>query len=295
LRQDHSANLLAVLQGFYAVEQFAPDYTSELIRLTRRSYGALAFSDALGGRGGEAFRVVAERAVVLRPPPPGVIEDYTAELRERAWRPPWDDPLRMLLYTVFQERATQVNYLNTAAIARGASDQPQVCKLTSTQCWRRSQPRSPPTRRPTTTSSSRGARMCLYYFPEDTLAALVDVLRQFAMPSMNLIPNYDVFVKELYNGKIYGSRQYARNVVRSALEGLGVTNVRRIEAGLRRCRLAPDENGEVRNGVPDGIDFPVLESTVRRLFDRVARYETEAGLSDIDPTSFVRNSWPGDG
>src|SRR5262245_42721159 len=37
LRKDHSDNLRTILQGFYAVEQFAPDYTAELTRLTRRS------------------------------------------------------------------------------------------------------------------------------------------------------------------------------------------------------------------------------------------------------------------
>ena len=39
LRRDHSPQLLAVIEGFYAVEQYAPDYTAELTRLVRGRYG----------------------------------------------------------------------------------------------------------------------------------------------------------------------------------------------------------------------------------------------------------------
>ena len=40
-------------------------------------------------------------------------------LREKEWTLPFEDPLRILFYQVVQERATQVNYLNMALIAKG--------------------------------------------------------------------------------------------------------------------------------------------------------------------------------
>jgi RNA polymerase sigma factor (sigma-70 family) len=53
------------------------------------------------------------------------IEDYTHDLRANAWRPPFDTPLHMLFYTVFQERATERIYLNLAKIARGENKAPR--------------------------------------------------------------------------------------------------------------------------------------------------------------------------
>jgi acyl-[acyl-carrier-protein] desaturase len=290
LRKDHSAPLRAILQGFYAVEQFAPDYTAELTRLTRSNYGRSHFQLRWGMEEEKHADLWRNALLFSGHRTPAWVESYTAELRERAWQAPWDDGLRMLLYTVLQERATQVNYLNLAATARGANPRPPF-----------TDDADPVLAKAATVIAAdeaahydfflEGARMYLYYFPEDTLAALSDVLRQFAMPAMDLIPDYGAFVEALYAGAIYGNRQYARDVVRSALGKLGIANFRRVEAGIRRSRSAPEANQEVQTSVGHGVEFPVLESAVRRLFARIGHYEAETGLADTDPTLFGRNSW----
>src|SRR5271168_4096584 len=43
IRRDHSAELITVVEGFYAVEQYVPDYTAELTRMARSSYGQSQF------------------------------------------------------------------------------------------------------------------------------------------------------------------------------------------------------------------------------------------------------------
>jgi acyl-[acyl-carrier-protein] desaturase len=196
----------------------------------------------------------------------------------------------MLLYTVLQERATQVNYLNTAAIARGenpcpafANDaDPVLAKVAAVIAADEAAHYD---------FFLEGARLYLYYFPEESLTALVDVLRHFAMPSMDLIPDYGAFVRELYAGEVYGKRQYARDVVRPALDKLGVVNLRRVEAGIRRSGTPPDESAAVGTGVGEGVEFGVLESAVRRLFSRLALYEMESGLAAVDPTVFAESPW----
>jgi acyl-[acyl-carrier-protein] desaturase len=135
-----------------------------------------------------------------------------------------------------------------------------------------------------------GARMYLYYFPEETLEALADVLRHFAMPAMGLIPDYAAFVRELYDAEVYGDRHYALDVVRPALRKLGIANLRQAEAGLRRSRRAPNGGGAAPFS-GEGVDFPVLESALRQLFQRIGRYEAETGLATVDPTPFVRYRW----
>jgi acyl-[acyl-carrier-protein] desaturase len=290
LRKDLSVPVRAILQGFYAVEQFAPDYTSELTRLLRRSYGRSHFQLRWGMEEAKHADLWRNALLFSGHRTAEWIEDYTEELRERAWRPPWDDALRMLLYTVFQERATQVNYLNTAQLARGQNRQPPFVNDADPVLAKAAVVIA-------TDEAAHydffleGARLYLYYFPEDTLEALADVLRHFAMPAMDLIPNYGAFVSELLDGGVYGKRQFARDVVRSALGKLGIANVRRIEAGIRLSRNVPEAGGEARPVVGDGVEFSVLESAVQRLFARIGRYEVETGLADVDPTLFSRNAW----
>jgi acyl-[acyl-carrier-protein] desaturase len=304
LRQDHSVNLRTILQGFYAVEQFAPDYTVELTRLTRRSYGRSHFQMRWGAEEEKHADLWRNALLFSGHRSPAWLEQYTLELRERAWQAPWDDPLRMLLYTVFQERATQVTYLNTAAIARGANPWPAFANDADSVLAKAA----------AVIAADEaahydffleGARLYLYYFPEETLTALADVLRHFAMPAMALIPDYGAFVRELYDGEVYGKRQYARDVVRPALNKLGVVNLRRVEAGIRRGRTPPGgaqpagadaspQSGQSETGansVGHSVEFPVLESAVRRLFIRLAESEAKSGLAAVDPTTFVRHSW----
>jgi acyl-[acyl-carrier-protein] desaturase len=290
LRKDHSENLRTILQGFYAVEQFAPDYVVELTRLTRRSYGRSHFQMRWGAEEEKHSDLWRNALLFSGHRTPEWIEQYTMELRERAWQPPWDDPVRMLMYTVLQERATQINYLNTAVIARGENPWPALANDAD-----------PVLAKVAAVIAAdeaahydfflEGARLYLYYFPEETLTALVDVLRHFAMPSMDLISDYGAFVRELYDGEVYGKRQYARDVVRPALDKLGVVNLRRVEAGIRRTHTPPEPSDEVGKSVGAGVGFSVLESAVRRLFTRLGQYEEESGLAAIDPTTFVRHSW----
>ena len=72
LRHDLPSEIVTALTGFFAVEQYAPDYTSELVNLVRRSHGRSHFQLALGQRGREARRLLGERRAVQPPAQPAV-------------------------------------------------------------------------------------------------------------------------------------------------------------------------------------------------------------------------------
>ena len=289
IRKDLSPNLRTILQGFYAVEQFVPDYTTELTRLTRRSYGRSHFQMRWGMEEERHADLWRNALLFSGHRTADWLERYTEELRQQAWGLPWDDPLHMLLYTVFQERATQINYLNTAAIARGenprdpfrADADPVLAQAATVIAGDEAAHYS---------FFLEGARMHLYYFPEDTLEALADVLHHFAMPAMGLIPDYARFVEQLYDAEVYGDRHYAVDVVRAGLRKLGIANLRRVEAGIQRSRSVPDA-GAAASYAGEGVQFEVVESALRRLFLRIGRYETETGLAEVDATSFVFHRW----
>src|SRR5262245_50580237 len=224
LRHDHSAEFMTVIEGFYAVEQYVPDYTAQLARLARGNYGHSQFQLRWGSE--EAKHADLWRNVLLfgRARTPDLIERYTQDLRANAWKAPFDTPLHMLFYTVLQERATQLIYLNTARITRGDYPGPGYAD-----------DRDPVLARAIATIAVDEAahydfflelaRVHIYYFPEESLRALVDVFRNFVMPATAIVPNYDAFVKVLYQAQLFGPRIYARDVAKQALAALGITSV----------------------------------------------------------------------
>ena len=118
IRQDHSESLLTVVEGFYAVEQYIPDYTSELTRLVRKGYGHSQFQIRWGAEEEKHSDLWRNVLLFSRGRTADQLENYTRNLREVAWNAPFDTLLEMLFYTVFQDRATQLIYLKTANCAR---------------------------------------------------------------------------------------------------------------------------------------------------------------------------------
>ena len=291
VRQNHSEKLMTIVEGFYAVEQYAPDYTAELTRLARKYYGHSQFQIRWGSEEQKHADLWRNVMLFCRARSPDQIEQYTQALRERAWTAPYDTPLEMLFYTVFQERATELIYLKAASIVRGQSGHPVYANA-----------RDPVLEKAISTIAVdeaahydfflEMARLHLYYFPQETLEALVKVLRTFVMPAARIVPNYDAFIEVLYEARVFGPHIYGRDVAKPALAALGVETVKAVEQGILRCREAPDRDGHVHpNPLYDGCNFAVLESAVRRLFHRLGRYEDEVGLTSIQASKFERCTW----
>lgn len=290
LRQDHDDWLMDIIEGFYAVEQYAPDYTAELTQLARSSYGHSHFQIRWGSEEEKHSDLWRNVLLFSRSRTPEQLEQYTCELRANAWKAPFDTPLEMLFYTVFQERATQLIYLKTASLVRRGiasyaeydTPDPVLAKAISTIA--------------VDEAAHYGfflalSRVHLYYFPEESLKALVTVIRSFVMPAARIVPNYDAFIKRLYDSHLFSPSMYGREVAKPALSALGIKCVKEVERGLVQTQSTPGLDGGDRPNPFTGCNFAVLESTVRCLFDRVNRYESEIGLTCIQPTVFTAIKW----
>ena len=288
-RKDHSPELLRILEGFFAVEQYVPDYVLTLLKVIRTSHGRSHFHLRWGSEE-ERHADLWHNCVLFSGQRSGNwLREYMEELRTNAWELPWEDPMHMIFYTVFQERATQVNYLNTAVIARGNSPMPefandqdpileQACKIIAAD------------EAAHYNFFLEGARLYLYYYPAQAIEAMHNVIKYFSMPAGNLIPNYDHFSELVHRVGIYGPREHAKDVVQLALKNLGVAGRKALENGIRRTRLVPDENGNLRESATfDGIDFESIQGHVRRLFGRIEDFEKQVGFDEVDPTKFVPN------
>jgi len=291
LRTDHSPEVNKLIEGFYAVEQFVPDYTSKQVMLTRKSHGRAYFHLRWGSEEQKHSDMWLNALLFLRHRTLGWIKEYTHALRQIEYELPWDDALHMLFYAIVQERATQLNYLNTAVIARGGSEKPEL------------KGDADPILEQAAVTIARDevahysffleiARVYLYYYPARALEAMMDVLKNFAMPALDILPNGAEFYELVHRTGVYGTRIFARDVMQVLFEQLSVTGRKAVEEGVRRSRQVPDENGVLRDTAVFGaLDYKAVEDAVKRLFGKIKTYEQETGLADVDPTSFVASGY----
>jgi len=287
IRQDHNYEVNRILEGFFAVEQYVPDYVESIVDLIRKSHGRSHFQIRWGSEESKHADLWHNAVLFSKFRSPEWLRNYMGELRSNTWKLPWEgDPIRMIFYTVFQERATQINYLGMGVIAKGQSKVEkfkdsadpvlvQACKLIAID------------EAAHYNFFLEGARLYLYYYPAQALEAMHDVIKYFSMPAGALIPDYNEFSTIVHKAGIYGPREHSRDVIQKALDNLGVASKRLLEEGIRKTRLVPDEDGNLREtAIFPGLDFKHVEDAVKRMFDRAGKYEAEIGFDEIDPLEF---------
>lgn len=282
--------IMTVLTGFFAVEQYAPDFTSNLVNLVRRSHGRSHFQMRWGSEE-EKHADAWENAVLFsRQRTPQWIEEYKERLKSQTWELPFPDAIHNMVYTVFQERATQLNYLNMMKIAQGKSDKPHlqgysdpvIAKVAQTIAVDEAAHYN---------FFLEGVRMYLYYYPERTLNAIKSVISDFTMPAGHLVPEWEKFFETVYRAGIYGPRDFSRDVMQVAFRNLGIESRKALEQGLKKTREIPDFEGQnFRTSIIwDTFDYGSIEGDVKRLHVKIKDYEKGVGFDLIDPTEFIEN------
>jgi acyl-[acyl-carrier-protein] desaturase len=290
LRQDLPDEIMTVLTGFFAVEQYAPDFTSSLVNLVRRSHGRSHFQMRWGSEE-EKHADAWENAVLFsRKRSPAWLEDYKDRLKGQQWVLPFPDAIHNLVYTVFQERATQLNYLNLMKIAQGKTDKPHLQGLEDPVLAKVAQ----------TIAVDEaahynffleGVRLYLYYYPQRTLEAIKSVIGQFSMPAASLVPDWEKFYETVYKAGIYGPRDFNRDVMQVAFRNMGIESRKALETGIKKSREVPnfEEDGVVPTIIWDTFDYGAVEGDVKRLHAKIQDYEAGIGFDEIDSTEFVEN------
>lgn len=285
LRRDHGDEVHTIIEGFFAVEQYTPDYVLPLLRLVRRAYGRAQWHMRWGAEEAKHADLWRNTVLSLGRRSEVWMDGYTDCLRGREWQLPWDSALHMVFYQVIQERATQVSYLNLGLAARGQlSRLPEsrdatladVCRLITVDEAAHYH------------FFTEVARLLLYYDPDAAVAAFADVLRHFSMPAQDLIPDYDAFGRVLHATGVFGRTIHYRDVVQPVLSRLSLPAVRALEEGVRHAREIPDEDGVRRTSAfLDVLDLDSISAKVRTLFGRTAAHLDAAGLSGTSDTSWT--------
>jgi acyl-[acyl-carrier-protein] desaturase len=282
LRQDQPDAIHIAIEGFYAVEQFVPDYVRTLLRVIRESYGRSHFHLRWGAEEEKHADLWRNAVLSLGRRSVAWVEEHTRILRAQTYELPWDDPLHMLFYAVFQERATHVVYKALeSAVGSGSATvtavpDPVLARAAATIALDEAAHYH---------FFLQASRLYLYYFPEQAVRALVDVLRHFSMPAHDLIPGYHEFGRVLHESGLFGRRAHYTDVVQVTLNHLGLPGVRAVEAGIRRSRTRPDL--DVRGPYSGWLDSVRLERGARGVFTQAARYARDAGVGHTLNAEFL--------
>ncbi|CAN5196468.1 hypothetical protein BH11PAT4_BH11PAT4_8930 [soil metagenome] len=286
MRQDHSDEVITILRGFYAVEFYVPDYVSTLLKHIRQSRGRSHFHLRWGAEEAKHSDLWMNTLLFSGRYSLKELEDYSAELAANSYELPWEDAAMMLTYTVFQERATQVNYLGLRKIADGKSE-------VGTYAGAADPVLSSACRFIATDEAAHYnfflqlLKLHLYYFPAETVESIVKVIRHFTMPAGDIIPGYDHFSKVVSKAAVYGPRQHTKDVIRVVLDQLGIESVKDLEGGIKRLRVVPDMDGNFREtAIFEGLAF---DDGRPQLFGSIEKHEDSYGLPQAFRTTFVPN------
>lgn len=285
IRTDHHPDVLKVIEGFFAVEQYVPDYTREGLNLLRRSFGRSQFQLRWGAEEAKHADLWRNTLLFAARRTPDELDEYTEALRENAWELPFEDPMKIIFYTVFQELATKLNYTNLQNLVKGKGNvenptihiDPVLEKVAQTIA---------------TDEAAHYAfyleigRVMFYYMPAESLEALWDVLTNFAMPAQAIIPNWTAEIQDkIINLGLYNGRTFYNDVLQVALGNLSIENRLAVRKGIQRVRQVPTEDGEMRDTIAaEVLDVPQLTESVRRAYGRVQDHEAKVGLDLVDST-----------
>lgn len=284
-KTDHSDEMLIILEGFFAVEQFSADFTMGITQVIRKHHGRAAFQLRWGAEEQRHGDLWMNCLLFSRRRSRDQIEKRMSALRDvPQWEPQWNDPIRMVMWQVFQERATQINYINVAKAADGNPESdlkkdvdPVLNHVARTIAVDEAAHFN---------FYLEAARLYFYYFPEETAHALLDVVRNYRMPGRELLSNYSEFGKTLQTTGIFTLKEnYHLDTLKFCLKHFGINAIRTFEQVV----LGTENTDSKERTIFRAINFDFLEESVRKTFSKINKYERETGLSQVINTNFVEN------
>jgi len=229
-----------IMEAYMAVELYLPDYTSKILHLIRRSRGRAWFQANWGYE--ESKHSLALEMWLTRSGSrtDEEIRGFEEEILSREWMLPYESPLEMIVYTVFQEYATKLNYHGLRRAAQESND-PALDKVL--------------------TLLARDEVAHFEFFKNGVLIhmeqnrdkvveTLNHIIKTFRMPAQDIIPDWDSRDQLIRDMHIFDDRIYMREVVGPVLKALKVSREELREA---RHRLNAATTEKCLRGVPDRV------------------------------------------
>jgi acyl-[acyl-carrier-protein] desaturase len=206
-------DLVSIVEAFWAVEMFIPDYNAKILSQFRKTRGFAWFQLNWGYEESKHSRALEEWLLRSGHRTEKQVDEMADRLFQKEWEMPHKDPRKMFLYTTFQELATQVNYLGLEKLCRDSKD-PALSKALLL------------------IAADEGNHHRFFcdvtksFLEEDRAGTLEDfayVLQHFEMPAHTLIPNWSRYGDLIEKSGMYTGKVFVRRVLFPVMERLGIT------------------------------------------------------------------------
>jgi acyl-[acyl-carrier-protein] desaturase len=184
IKKDAPESLVLVAETFCCVESYLPDYVSQGINIVRPYFGQAWFSANWAYEESKHSLALMEYLLRSGRRTPTQMFDLQNELMLAGWKLPFSDARQMTIYGCFQEMATFVIYVKQEQNAKEVGDE---CLATIFRLNARDE-----------------IAHCRFYqdvvkvlLEEDragTLKDIAHVARNFQMPGVGIVPNYEARV-----------------------------------------------------------------------------------------------------
>jgi len=215
--------LVDILEAFYCTEMYLPDYTARLLHLNRQNQGLAWFLANWGYEESKHSRVIEEWLIRSGRRTPERMERLNEDILAGEWLLPFETSRQMLVYTLLQELATQLSYINLSKLTAPAGDvalQRLLLLIAGDEG-----------------SHHRMFASCLkVHLASDrrgTIEDIAHVVRNFEMPAHDVIPDWQRRGATIERRGVFGPRPFVRRVLLPALEHIGVER-RELPIGTRQ-------------------------------------------------------------
>lgn len=221
-----SEDLTKVVEGFFAVEFYLPDYIARVLEMIRRSRSRAWFTAVWGyeeskhSLGWETWLMSAGKRTQKQ------LRDYQEMLMEVELERNFDTPSQMIIYQMIQERMTYINYKNALKLAEVEGD-PALVKTAHYIGIDEVAHHA---------FFLRGVQLYLKYYPERTMDDLLLVFKEFQMPATDIIPNWSEVAEAILRLGINSARIFVKDVRNPILDTLGFEGKRALEEAAQAAR-----------------------------------------------------------
>jgi acyl-[acyl-carrier-protein] desaturase len=208
-----SDNVALIVESFMAVELFLPDYTSKILDLVRKSRGRAWFQANWGYEESKHSMTLEMWLQRSGKRSTEEIEGFCDQVLQNEWQLPYPNARQMMVYTVFQELATGLNYRN---LRRKAIEQKDEALSTALSFIARDESAH-------YQFFQDGVKLYLQADRDGTLRDIAHVLSTFRMPAQDLIPDWEHRGQTIVGEKVFSDRIFFKDILRPVLSVLGTS------------------------------------------------------------------------
>ena len=238
-----------MIESFYAVENYLPDFAEKGMNHYRRMVGLSnshinwSYEELKHGR---TLQLVLERAGARTHEQ---MRAFRQALARNEWTSPYPTPRKMIVYAAFQEKETQRNYqhLRDVLLKHGAVGAGRALEIISKdEAFHHAYYKDL-------------VKMFLEYDEVGTAQDIMTVAQSFRMPAQHLMPNMEDRVRVMVRNRVFGKKQVRDEAIIPTIKAFGfrdaeqlqsVATARPADLSERIVTVPPDVAADMEGDVP---------------------------------------------